>query len=86
MNATLTVAPGLTNDGTILLESQNAGYTDTLSTGSGTFTNAADGIIQVTAGTGGARSITGNLTNLGAIDVGAGTTLAVNTPRRPRRF
>ena len=56
VNATLTVAPGLTNDGTILLESQNAGYTDTLSTGSGTFTNDADGIIQVTAGTGGARN------------------------------
>ncbi len=67
------MAPGLTNDGTILLESQNSTYTDTLSTGSGTFTNDADGIIQVTAGTGGPRAITGNLTNLGAIDVGAGT-------------
>ena len=86
VNATLTVAPGLTNDGTILLESQNSGYTDTLSTGSGTFTNAADGTIQVTAGTGGARSITGNLTNLGAINVGAGTTLAVNNPSTAATF
>ncbi len=49
-NATLTVAPGLTNDGTILLESQNGGYSDTLTTGSGTFTNDSDGTIQVTNG------------------------------------
>ncbi len=77
-SATLAVDPGLTNDGTILLESQNSTYTDTLSTGSGTFTNDADGIIQVTAGTGGGRTITGSLTNLGAVDVGAGTDLIVN--------
>ncbi len=86
VNATLTVAAGLTNDGTILLESQNSTYSDTLSTGSGGFTNAADGIIQVTAGTGGTRSITGNLTNLGAIDVGAGTTLAVNNSSTAATF
>ncbi len=86
VNATLTVAAGLRNDGTILLESQNSGYTDTLATGSGTFTNAADGIIQVTAGTGGGRTITGNLTNLGAINVGAGTTLAVNYPTTAATF
>ncbi len=78
VNATLDVAAGLTNDGTILLESQNNTYSDTLSTGSGTFTNDADGIIQVTAGTGGGRAINGNLTNLGTINVGAGTTLAVD--------
>ncbi len=76
--ATLAVDPGLTNDGTILLESQNNNYPDALSTGSGTFTNDADGIIQVTAGTEGSRTITGSLTNLGALDVGAGTTLVVN--------
>ena len=46
-NATLTVAAGLTNDGAILLQSANAGYSDTLATGSGTFTNAADGTIHV---------------------------------------
>ncbi len=85
-NATLNVAPGLTNDGTILLESQNGTYSDTLSTPSGTFTNDADGIIQVTAGTGGTRSITGNLTNLGAIDVGAGTVLTVNNTSTAATF
>ena len=77
-SATLTVDPGLTNDGTILLESLNNSYSDTLSTGTGTFTNDADGIIQVTNGTGGGRTITGNLTNLGTVDVGAGTELVVN--------
>src|SRR5262249_36535527 len=64
-DATLVMAAGVVNDGTILLESQNSNYTDTLLTPSGTFTNAADGVIQVTAGTGGGRAITGNLTNPG---------------------
>ena len=85
-NATLTVAAGLTNDGTILLESQSTTYSDTLSTGSGTFTNAADGIIQVTAGPAARASITGNLTNLGAINVGAGTTLFVNNTSTAATF
>ena len=49
-DAALDVANGLTNDGTILLESQNSNYSDTLTTGSGTFTNAADGTIQVAPG------------------------------------
>ena len=48
-NATLNIPAGLTNHGTILLESANAGYSDTLAL-AGTFTNAADGVIQVTAG------------------------------------
>ena len=68
-NATLTVAPGLTNDGTILLESQNAAYSDTLATGSGTFTNASDGTIHVAQGSGGPRTITGTLVNQGQINV-----------------
>ncbi len=75
-NATLTVSNGLTNDGTILLQSANVynSYTDTLAL-AGSFTNAADGTIQVNPNSGGARSIvlsatttlTGNLlTNPGA--------------------
>ncbi len=50
-NATLTVSNGLTNDGTILLQSANVynSYTDTLAL-SGTFTNGSDGTIH--AGTG----------------------------------
>ena len=58
-NATLTSTGNVTNAGTILLESQNVGYSDTLSapTGSGSFTNAAGGTIQVANGSGGrARS------------------------------
>ena len=58
----------------ILLESQNSTYTDTLSTGSGTFTNAADGTIQVTAGTGGPRTISGTVINSGTINFDTNTT------------
>ena len=72
------MAPGLTNDGTILLESQNAAYSETLATGSGTFTNDADGTIQVTAGTGGPRTITGTLVNQGSINVDTASYMTIN--------
>jgi hypothetical protein len=75
-NATLNVAAGLTNHGTILMQSISGAYADTLAAGSGTFTNAADGTIQVSAGTGGGRFFTGTLTNLGTVNVGNGTTFA----------
>ncbi len=77
-NAVLNVANGTVNDGTILLESQNTNYNDTLATGSGTFTNAADGTIQVTEGTGGGRTISGTVVNQGQIDVGSNTGLTVS--------
>ncbi len=76
-NATLTVAAGLTNDGTILLESQNGGYADTLTTGSATFTNDSDGTIHAGTGAGGPRTITGTLVNQGAIDVDSGSYLTI---------
>ncbi len=76
-NATLTVPTGLTNDGTILLESQNGGYSDTLTTGSGTFTNDSDGTIHAGAGAGGPRTITGTLVNQGQIDVDSGSYLTI---------
>ena len=76
--ATLTVASGLSNHGTILLQSLNLNYIDTLTT-AGTFTNAADGTIQISAGTGGSRFLSGNVTNLGAVNVGSGTILTVNS-------
>ena len=66
----LDVADGLTNDGTILLESQNANYSDTLATGSGTFTNAADGTIQVAAGLGRRLATSPARWSTGQIDVG----------------
>ena len=65
-NATLKVADGLTNDGTILLQSANAGYSDTLATGSGTFTNAADGTIHVGPGSGGGADNHGHFGQPGA--------------------
>ena len=75
--ATLTVATGLTNDGTILLESLNNSYSDTLSTGSGTFTNDSDGTIQVVNNSGGSRTITGTLVNQGQINVDTASLLAI---------
>ena len=75
-NATLAVADGVANHGTILLQSISGGYTDTLAA-AGAFTNA-DGTIQVNAGTGGPRSLTGTVTNQGTVDVAAGTILTVN--------
>ncbi len=80
------MAPGLTNDGTILLESQNSTYTDTLSTGSGTFTNDADGIIQVTAGTGGTRAITATSPTWGRSTSVRARTLAVNNTSTAATF
>jgi len=71
--ATLNVAAGLSNDGTILLESIYSNYFDTLATG--TFTNAADGTIQVTANSGGSRTITGTLINAGTVNFDTNTTL-----------
>jgi hypothetical protein len=78
-HATLTVANGVSNHGTILLQSTDGIWDDTLAAvGGGTFSNAADGTVRVGAGTGGGRSLTGTFTNLGSVNVGAGTTLTVN--------
>ena len=77
-NATLTVAAGLTNDGTILLESQNSNFTSpTRSPSASTFTNAAAGTIQVNNGAGGARTITGTLVNQGQINVDTASYLSI---------
>ncbi len=77
-SAALTVPDGTTNDGTIELQSIQSNYAETLSL-AGAFTNEADGTVQVNNGTGGSRNINGNLTNLGAINVGPGITLVVNS-------
>src|SRR5258708_1762544 len=74
-NATLAVPDGLVNHGTLLLESLTNGYTDTLAL-AGTFTNAADGVIQANPGSGGGpRTISGTLINAGTINVDTNTTL-----------
>ena len=76
-NATLSVSQSITNDGTILLQSSNAGYSDAISTGSGTLTNDPDGTIQVTNGSGGPRTITGTLVNQGQIEVDGASYLTI---------
>src|SRR5205807_1446341 len=58
-------------------QSANSTWSDTLATGSGTFTNAADGTIQAGAGSGGARTVTGKLVNRGAITVDGGSLLTI---------
>ena len=83
-NATLLPANGTANHGTILLQSISSTYSDGINVSSGTFTNAADGTIQVGQGTGGGRYLVGNFTNLGAVSVAAGPYFAVNaTGSRP---
>ncbi|RPI83952.1 MAG: hypothetical protein EHM42_07930, partial [Planctomycetaceae bacterium] len=78
--ATLTVTNNVTNEGTIRLETTSNDASDrgaNLVVNNGTLTNTATGVIDVRAGQGDARSITGNTTNLGTIQTEAGTTLEV---------
>jgi hypothetical protein len=51
------------------------GPTSNVVVSDGTLTNATDGTIQVNAGNAGGRTITGNLTNRGTINVASGITL-----------
>jgi hypothetical protein len=80
-NAVLRLAAGASNAGIIQLESSSGGYESNLvipSIPNGTFTNGPDSVIQVNKGNGGGgRTITGNLTNKGHIDVTADTSLAL---------
>jgi hypothetical protein len=73
-NATLSTAGTTTNAGTILLQSADDTWQSNLNVSSGTLTNAVGGVIQVNAGSGGGRILTGDLTNAGTLNVGAGTT------------
>ena len=71
--------------GTILLQSIDGAYADILAL-AGTFTNAADGTIQVGTGSGGGRFLNGNLINFGNIDVGPNTNLTVNSTSSAATF
>ncbi len=73
-NATLNIPNGLTNHGTILMESATYNYFETLAL-TGTFINADDGVIQVTTGSGGARTISGAVINVGTINFDTSATL-----------
>jgi len=86
-NARLTVAGDATNEGTILLESGESWiWSSDLAIASGAaLSNMASGIIEVESGSGGERSIAGEVVNFGSINVGAGTRLDLkgvdaNTP------
>ena len=74
VNASLTAAAGFTNSGDITLSSINAARAVTLTVSSGTFTN--QGTINVEPGTAGARTISANLVNNGAVNLNANTTLS----------
>ncbi len=51
------------------MESSNAGYSDAVTTGSGTVASDTDGTIRVTGGSGGERTITGSPVNLSLTSV-----------------
>ncbi|HET7435886.1 MAG TPA: kelch repeat-containing protein [Thermoanaerobaculia bacterium] len=64
-NANVTPGAGFINHGTLRLESIDSSYDSNITGG---LTNAADGVINVNAGTGGARRLTGTWQNNGTIN------------------
>jgi hypothetical protein len=74
--ATLTVANGFTNNGTIDLTSVTTASTATLAVTTGTLTNAAGKSINVLPGVGGARSLNVALDNSGTLSLGAALTMS----------
>ncbi len=75
---TLMLDDGLSNHGVVRMESINSGWNVTLNGSGGMFHNAADGLFEVNAGTGGTRSFVGSFRNEGALSIGAGTRLTVS--------
>ena len=74
--ATLTVASGFTNNGTIELTSSGSAQNSTLTVTSGTLTNAATRAINALGGTGGTRTLAAQLNNQGTISAIATFTIA----------
>ena len=68
-NAVLSVSQGITNDGTILLESSNSTYASDIATGSNTLTNV--GTIKVSLGSGGQRQVSGAVNDQGTVTADA---------------
>jgi hypothetical protein len=66
--ATLTAAGGISNAGTIHLESIDSTQPSKLTVSSGTLTDAATGVINVNPSTGGARTVTAELNNSGTVN------------------
>jgi fibronectin-binding autotransporter adhesin len=76
-NSIMTVASGFTNNGLLELVSADSTWNESLIVTSGTLTNALDGEIRITAGTGGSRTLQGAIANAGQINVDAGRLLTV---------
>ncbi len=69
LTATLVVTNGFTNDGLIDLTSQSIAVDTTLSIPAGTLTNASDGTILASQGSGGNRILAAQLDNQGTITI-----------------
>ena len=65
-------ATGFTNGGLLRLQSRDSNYASNLTGG---FTNAATGVVEVNAGSGGSRLIAGGMVNLGTLDVNESLTV-----------
>jgi hypothetical protein len=72
---------GFSVRGQLRLESANSSYASTLGITSGALTNELDGTVVINPGSGGARSITGSLWNLGNLDQNVDLTIGGDTPR-----
>ena len=73
-NAKLTSATGITNVGTITLDTIDSTWSSTLKVTTGALANRLGGVINVNQGAGGARTITANLTNDGTVNLNQSTT------------
>ncbi len=76
VQATLTLASAFTNNGTLELTTISNNGNSALTWSSGALVNASGATILLSAGTGGARTLTGVLSNAGALTVNATSTLA----------
>lgn len=67
--STLSVATGFNNVGLIELTASVGAYTSALVVSAGTLTNGASAVIRSEVGTGGSRTLSAAVTNLGVIDI-----------------
>ncbi len=65
-HTTLTTVPTLVNQGTLRAESTSSSWSSNIA---GTVTNAAGGTVNLNAGTGGTRALSGTFTNNGTLNV-----------------
>ncbi|MBK7905105.1 MAG: hypothetical protein IPJ78_00915 [Gemmatimonadetes bacterium] len=81
--ANVTFTNGFTNNGTLTLNAEGAGYTVTLGLGTQTLTNSATGTIAIQQGSGGSRTINAALIdNLGSFQANATATVGAPLDQR----